>query len=238
MSSGVTNASIRNALVELLGKPIEESSALFIVTGMHPFAQGPAGAYRAIGGAAQNKMAALGWKSLGLLEPTALPSIERPVWEPGVREADAILVWGGDPVYLAHWLRKSGLADLFASMKDSVYVGVSAGAIATAHTFCETYGDPPKRDGEILKSETIPWDGEDGDTTANLVTAPGIGLVDFAIIPHYLNPDHGEVTDANAERWAAHIPAPTYAIDEATAVKVVDGAVEVVSEGRWKLFNT
>ncbi|HUP82839.1 MAG TPA: peptidase E, partial [Candidatus Limnocylindria bacterium] len=106
MSSGVTNASIRDALIELLGKPIEESSALFILTGMHPFAQGPAGAYRAIGGAAQNKLAALGWKSLGLLEPTALPSIDRSTWEPGVREADTILVWGGDPVYLAHWLRK------------------------------------------------------------------------------------------------------------------------------------
>ncbi|HUP83460.1 MAG TPA: Type 1 glutamine amidotransferase-like domain-containing protein, partial [Candidatus Limnocylindria bacterium] len=118
-----------------------------------------------------------------------------------------------------------------------VYVGVSAGAIATAHTFCETYSDPPKRDGEVLKSETIPWEGEDGETSANLVTAPGIGLVDFAIIPHYLNPDHGEVTDVNAETWAAHIPAPTYAIDEATGLKVVDGTVEVVSEGRWRLFN-
>ena len=237
-SSGITNASIQNALVDLLGKPIAESSALFIVTGMHPFASGPAGAFRAIGGTAQNKLAGLGWKSLGLLEPTALPSIDRSTWEPGVRETDAILVWGGDPVYLAHWLRLSGLADLLPSLDDTVYVGVSAGAICTARTFCETYGDPPKRDGEVLKSETLAWDGADGESSVNLVTAHGIGLVDFAIIPHYANPGHGEVTDANAERWAAHIPAPTYAIDEATGIKVVDGAVEVVSEGRWKLFTT
>jgi dipeptidase E len=236
-SSGVMNASIRDALIDLLGKPIEESSALFILTGMHPFAEGPAGAYSAIGGNAGNRLAGLGWKSLGLLEPTALPSIDRSTWEPGVRAADAILVWGGDPVYLAHWLRKSGLADVFADMPDTVYVGVSAGAIATARTFTETYGEPPKRDGEILKAEKIKWVGSAGEEDVDLVTAPGIGLADFGVIPHFVNPDHGEVTPANAETWAAHNPGPTYAIDEATALKVIDGAVEVVSEGRWQLFT-
>jgi dipeptidase E len=236
-SSGITNASIRNALIDLLGKPIEESNALFIATGMHPFAGGPGGIHRAIAGDASSKLYGLGWKSIGLLELTALPSIDRATWEPGVREADAILVWGGDPVYLAHWLRKSGVAELFTEMEDTVYVGVSAGAIATAGIFCETYSDPPKRDGAVLKTEDLAWDGEDGPTTARLVTAPGIGLVDFAVIPHYVNPDHGEVTPTNAERWAARIPAPTYAIDEATALKVVDGKVEVVSEGVWRLFT-
>jgi dipeptidase E len=235
-SSGITNASIRNALIDLLGKPIEESSALFIATGMHPFAGGPGGIHRAIAGSAKDRLYDLGWKSIGLLELTALPSIDRSTWEPGVRETDAILVWGGDPVYLAHWLRKSGLAEVMESLQNSVYVGVSAGAIATADTFSETYGDPPKRDGEVLKSEKIRWLGPDGEEQVDLVTAHGIGLVDFAVIPHYVNPDHGEVTPTNAERWAAHNSCPTYAIDEATALKVVDEKVEVVSEGVWRLF--
>jgi dipeptidase E len=69
------------------------------------------------------------------------------------------------------------------------------------------------------------------------VTARGVGLVDFGVIPHYVNPDHGEVTPTNAETWAAHNPGPTYALDEATALKVVDGKVDVVSEGVWKLFE-
>ncbi len=237
VSSGITNASIRNALIDLLGKPIEESSALFIATGMHPFAGGPGGIHRAIAGDAKGKLYDLGWKSIGLLELTALPSIDRATWEPGVREAEAILVWGGDPVYLAHWLRKSGVADLFAEMENAVYVGVSAGAIATARIFCETYSNPPKRDGEVLKSEKIWWLGANGEEEVDLVTAPGIGLVHFAVIPHYVNPDHGEVTPTNAERWAAHIPSASYAIDEATALKVVDTEVEVVSEGVWRLFN-
>jgi dipeptidase E len=236
-SSGVTNPTIRRALVDLLGKPIEESSALFIATGMHPFSGGPGGIHRAIAGEASATLYGLGWKSIGLFEPTALPSIDRSTWEPGVRETDAIVVWGGDPVYLAHWLRKSGLADLFASLADTVYVGTSAGAIATAHVFTETYGDPPKRDGEIMKSETIRWVGSAGDEDLSLVTAPGIGLVDFGVIPHFMNPDHGEVTPANSETWAAHNPGPTYAIDEATGIKVVDGKAEVASEGRWHLFR-
>lgn len=236
-SSGITNPTIRSALVELLGKPIEESSALFIATGMHPFAGGPGGIHRAIAGEASARLYGLGWKSVGLLEPTALPSIDRSTWEPSVRETDAIVVWGGDPVFLAHWLRKSGLAEVFESLKDTVYVGTSAGAIATAHTFTETYDDPPKRDGEILKSEKLAWDGENGATEVDLVTAPGIGLVDLGVIPHFMNPDHGEVTPANAERWASHNPGATYAIDEASAIKVVDGKAEVVSEGRWQLFD-
>jgi dipeptidase E len=234
-SSGITNASIRNALTELLGKPIEESNALFIATGMHPFAGGPGGIHRAIAGDAKGKLYDLGWKSVGLLEPTALPSIDRAIWEPGVRETDAICVWGGDPVYLAHWLRKSGLAELFGSLDNTVYVGVSAGAIATAATFTEAYDDPPKRDADVLKAETFEWPGREGDFKVTIQTARGIGLVDFGIIPHYDHPER-DLGPANAERWAAHNPGATYAIDDASAVAVADGKVKVVSEGRWSLF--
>ena len=42
---------------------------------------------------------------------------------------------------------------------------------------------------------------------------------------------------ANAERWAAAMPVPAYAIDDQTAIQVTDGSVEVVSEGHWKLFT-
>ena len=61
--------------------------------------------------------------------------------------------------------------------------------------------------------------------------------VDFAVIPHLEHPDHPDASWANAEKWAARIPAPTYAIDDETAIKVVDGHAEVVSEGHWKLFR-
>jgi dipeptidase E len=46
-----------------------------------------------------------------------------------------------------------------------------------------------------------------------------------------------ENSTANAEKWAAEMPVPSYAIDDQTAIKVTDGSVEVVSEGHWKLFT-
>jgi len=234
-SSGISNASIQNALVDLLGKPIAESSALFIPTAIYPFSGGPGHAWRAISGSAQSPLAGLGWKSMGVLELTALPSIDKETWIPTVQETDALLVWGGDPVYLAYWLRHSGLADLMPSLDKTVYVGVSAGAIATASLFAETYPDPRRGVGEALSSEEIVFATAEGETRMTLVKAQGVGLVDFAIIPHVEYENHEDV--ANAEKWAAKIPAPVYAIDDQTAIKVTDGTVEVVSEGQWRLFS-
>ena len=55
-------------------------------------------------------MTELGWRSVGALELTALPSIDQDRWVSWVREADALLVNGGDTLYLHHWMRESGLA--------------------------------------------------------------------------------------------------------------------------------
>src|SRR5207248_11525685 len=92
-SAGVKNASIENALVGLLGKPIAEATALVIPTAAygHPMAL-PGPAWRFIAGRSPNTpMCELGWKSLGVLELTALPSIAEENWAPMVREADALL---------------------------------------------------------------------------------------------------------------------------------------------------
>ena len=183
-------------------------------------------------------MAGLGWKSLGVLELTALPSIDDEAWVPTVRETDALLFWGGDVLFLTHWMRESGLAELLPTLEKTVYVGVSAGAIAATTTIGETYVDPPQGSAEFLTSENVVFDTPQGEVNRLLVTARGLGLVDFSIIPHLDNEHHEDASLANAARWAAKIPAPTYAIDDQTAIKVVDGTVEVVSEGHWKLFNT
>ncbi|HEY7019617.1 MAG TPA: Type 1 glutamine amidotransferase-like domain-containing protein [Ktedonobacterales bacterium] len=236
-SSGISNTSIHDALEELLGKPIAESSALFIPTAIYPFPGGAGMAWRAISGKSGGPLCGLGWKSMGLLELTALPSIDDEAWVPTVQETDALLVWGGDPLYLSYWMRQSGLADLLPSLREAVYVGVSAGSMVMAPTFGETYPDPPRGSGEALTSEDIVFATPQGDIGRILVTAQGVGLVDFALIPHLDHEHHPDASLANAEKWAAKIPAPTYAIDDQTAIKVVDGAVEVVSEGRWKLFT-
>ncbi|MGO8947674.1 MAG: Type 1 glutamine amidotransferase-like domain-containing protein [Ktedonobacterales bacterium] len=237
-SAGIKNTSIHNALEKLLGKPIAQSSALYIPTAIYPFPGGAAMAWRLIRGVVGGPMCDLGWKSLGVLELTALPSIQEDCWIPTVRETDALLVGGGDPLYLSYWMRQSGLADLLPSLRyDAVYVGVSAGSMAATATFGETYPDPPRGSGEALTSEDVVFATPQGEISRLLVTAQGVGLVDFALIPHLDHEDHPDASLANAEKWAARLPVPTYAIDDQTAIQVVDGAVEVVSEGHWKLFT-
>jgi dipeptidase E len=237
-SSGIKNSSIHEALVDLLGKPIAEANALFIPTALYPFPGGPSMAYRAVSGEGPAPLAELGWKSLGILELTALPSIDEDAWVPTVRDADALLVWGGDPLFLANWMRRSGLTGLLPTLRaEAVYVGVSAGSIAAADTFVETYIDPPRGSDGPLKSEGVVFATPDGDVDRLLVTGQGAGLVDFAVIPHLEHPHHPDASLANAQTWASHIPAPTYAIDDESAIKVVDGGAEVVSEGQWKLFQ-
>jgi len=237
-SAGIKNSSIHDALVDLLGKPIADSNALFIPTAIYPFPGGPGMAWRAISGKAPSRLSDLGWKSLGILELTALPSIEEATWMPTVRDADALLVWGGDPLFLANWMRRSGLTGLLPTLRpEAVYVGVSAGSIAAASTFVETYTEPPRGADGPLKSEDIVFATPQGDVDRILVTGQGAGLVDFAVIPHFEHPDHPDASLVNAEKWAARIPARTYAIDDDSAISVVDGVAQVVSEGQWRLFQ-
>src|SRR5881227_1626457 len=144
-SCGMSNDSIRNTLVDLLGKPIAESSALCIPTAAYVMPGGAAMAWRLICGKASTPLCELGWKSLGVLELTALPSIEKAHWTTAVQEADALLVGGGDPLYLRYWIKQSGLADLFPSLPETVWVGVSAGSLVMGPNVGEefVYGSPP-----------------------------------------------------------------------------------------------
>jgi dipeptidase E len=217
-SAGIKNTSIHNALVDLLGKPIAESNALCIPTAMygHPQVGPGVGAWQFITGREPDcPMCELGWKSLGVLELTALPSISEERWVPLVQDTDVLLVAGGDALYLCHWMRQSGLAALLPSLSKTVWVGLSAGSMVMT-----------PRIGE----EFVGWKPPTGsDSTLN--------FVDFSIFPHLDHPDLPENTMANAERWAAKISSPAYAIDDQTAIKVTDGNAEVISEGHWKRFT-
>ncbi len=220
-SAGIKNPSIHDALVDLLGKPIAECSALCIPTATYAFPGGMDGALRAwefISGSSLTTcpMCELGWKSVGVLELTALPSLDREVWVPMVQETDVLLVNGGDTLYLAYWMRQSGLADLFPSLSKMVYVGLSAGSLVMAPTVAQ---------------EFVHWKPPTGGNA-------GLGLVDFEMFPHLDHPELSYNTMAHAKKWAADLRGPGYAMDDETAIQVVDGVVEVVSDGHWKLFNS
>ena len=237
-SSGVSNSTIADALIDLLGKPIAEANALFVPTGIYPFRGGPRFAWSPIDGASSSRMCKLGWKTMGVLELTALPSIDKNIWLPSIEEADVLLVWGGDPLFLSYWMAKSGLTELLPSLsQDLVYVGVSAGSMVAASTFAETYSAPRGAAGSPLTSEEIIFSTPNGHVSRTLVTAKGMGLTEFAVIPHFENPDHPDASLPNAETWAARLPGPVYAIDDKTAIKVTKGSATIVSEGQWKLFT-
>jgi dipeptidase E len=159
-------------------------------------------------------MCGLGWKSVGVLELTALPSIDEERWLPWVRETDVLLVAGGDALYLCHWMRQSGLADLIPALSETVWVGLSAGSMVMTPRIGEDF---------------VQWrPPAGGDST--------LGVVDFSICPHLAHEGMPGNSMAEAESWAAGIAGPAYAIDDETAIEVVDGTVEVVSEGHWKRF--
>jgi dipeptidase E len=215
-SAGIKNASIHDALVELIGKPTAECDALCIPTALygHPGA-GPRQAWKCISGNEPGTpTVALGWKSMGVLELTALPSMGEDRWLPLVRETHVLLVEGGDAAYLCHWVRESGFGDLMPSLRDTVWVGVSGGSMVMTPRIGDRF---------------VTWQSPAADRT--------LGVVDFSIFPHLDNPHLPNNTMAAAERWAAGLSNPAYAIDDDTAIRVVDGNVDVVSEGTWKRFD-
>lgn len=217
-SAGVTNASIHAALERMLGKPVSESDALCIPTAQygHPWVGPGVKAWEFIAGKAENPMVGLGWRSVGVLELTALPSLDEERWVPVVRDADALVVAGGDALYLCPWIRESGLADLFGSLDDTVWLGMSAGSMVMT----------PR-----IGQDFVQWQQPSGDDVT-------LGLVDFSICPHLAADGMPGNSMAAAQRWADRIDGPTYAMDDQTAISVVDGAVEVISEGTWSQLST
>ena len=119
------------------------------------------------------------------------------------------------PSTCAHWMRESGLADLLPSLSEQVWVGLSAGSMVMTPRIGEDF---------------VQWRPPTGDDST-------LGLVDFSICPHVAQDGMPGNSMAEAESWAAEIGGPAYAIDDETAIKVVDGTVEIVSEGQWKLLN-
>ena len=214
-SAGISNKSIRKALVELLGKPIEESKALFVPTAIYGIPGGAEIIRKVICGTLGDPFCEAGWKSLGLLELTALTTIKKELWVTMLQETDALLVGGGDCQYLCYWMLQSGLTEMLPSLLQKiVYVGLSAGSMLMTR-FGTTYGN-----------HTLPAESD-----------KSLGIVDFAIHPHLDYESFPENSLANLEKLASTLTMPSYLIDDNTAIKVIDSDIEVVSEGKWKLFT-
>lgn len=212
-SGGIQNPTIRRALDDLLPRPLDECRALCIPTALygHPHVGPGENAWRFVSGREDNVMTQLEWSSMGLLELTALPSIPAERWQPLVEDTDVLLAGGGDALYLAHWIRESGLAAMLPRLEHLVWVGLSAGSMVMT----------PR-----IGDDFVGWRPPGGGDGA-------LGLVDFCIYPHLDHPSLPHNTTAHARQWAATIGHPAFAIDDDTAIRVVGDEVDVVSEGRW-----
>ena len=225
-SIGIANDSIRTALVDLLGKPIAEAKAICIPTALYGYAGGSNFVWQKL-----RQIAEIGWQELGVLELTALPSLTESYWLPTVEAADVIYVSGGNTSYLSYWMQRSGLGNkLLELLKNKVYIGSSAGSMVVTHSL--------HVDRDRLAKTGIYYDDEyDEEAPLNAGSDQTWRLVNFVMRPHLNAHFLPMITLANMEKAAAKIEVPLYALDDQTAIKVVDGKVEVISEGIWKLFD-
>lgn len=225
-STGLSNVSIREELVRLLGRPLEQCSAVHVPTAVHALPNGPVLATEMT-----RYWSDLGWAALGILELTALPSLPAEVWQPGLYAADAVLVAGGNTGYLSYWFHNSGFAAILRQLRpETVYVGVSAGSylITPALNY-----DPAR-----LAATGVYYDDEyDEAAPAGAGDSRAVGLVDFHFRPHLNSPDFPDTSEAAMARAAAKVSGHLYAVDDQTALSVVDGHVTVITEGQWRLYN-
>ncbi len=144
------------------------------------------------------------------------PSAAEVDWKPRLEKVDIIYLSGGNTFYLLDQCRKTGFDKwLNENIKNKVYVGGSASSIIATPTI-EVAGLPPG-------DENLP----------GLTDLAAFNWVNFEIEPH-CDKDRFE----RVKKYAKLKPYPVYAIDDQTAIKVIDDKVDVVSEGSWEIFNS
>jgi len=212
-SSGVKNKSIAKALAELVEKPVKDSSIAFIPTAANVEAGSKDWLITDLHNLVQE-----GYKSVDIVDISALSKEQ---WEPRIKEANILFFGGGNSFHLMYWLNKSGLAKMLPGLlKTRVYVGISAGSMVTS------------KDLSLSQSQRLYY--EDLDRTEDMA---GMDFIDFYVRPHLNSPYFKKIRKEYLEELAKEIPETIYALDDDSALKVVDGKVEVISEGEYLVFN-
>lgn len=213
-SNGLSNKSIAKALFDLAGKTAKELNLSFIPTAMN------------IGDGDKSwfiddlsNIKKQGFKKIDIVDISALPE---KIWRPRLETADILFFSGGNTSHLMRWLDESGLSELLPELlKSRVYAGISAGSIVTNPTIALS-----SEDKKIYYEEQFGYKEE-----------KALGFVDFYTRPHLNFPHHLHASRKNIGKLAKEFPHTIYALDDNSALKVVDGKVEIVSEGEYLVFN-
>ena len=212
-SGGLTNDSIANALFELVGKRPEDTKIVFIPTASNV----------EIGdkGWLINDLVNLQKHNFKEIDIADISAVEESVWKPKLEKADVLFFEGGNTYHLMEWINKSGLINILPELfKTRVYVGVSAGSMVTNKDL-------------VLKISQIVY-GEDLDRTEAM---NGLNYVDFYFLPHLNSEYFKNLRKDSIEKAVKGMSGTIYAMDDQSALKVVDGKVDVISEGEWFVIN-
>jgi len=225
-SAGLTNASIINALQGVVGKPFGESNIVVVPTAHNPV---PGDKGWLLEEDFINPYQ-LGWKRFSVVDLAAVERLDKDLWWPEFEQADVVLVGGGGTFYLSYWLQQSGLFDVLPQwLKSKVYIGISAGS--------QVAGANLRSTGEALDAGPLSDDEYDEIGPTSQSSGKALGLVDFAFRPHLNSPDFPKIRKDYLEGVAKTLNVPMYALDDQSAIKVIDDSVEIVSEGTWHFFE-
>ena len=212
-SGGITNASIAKALFDLVGKKPEDTSVVFIPTAANIDKGDKTWLIDDL-----INLKRQNFKSIDIADISA---VEQKIWRPKLEEADVLFFEGGNTYHLMEWINKSGLVSVLPELlKSRVYVGASAGSMVAS------------KDLSLRISQTVYE--EDLDKTENM---PGLNFVDFYFLPHLNSPYFKKLREDFMRKTVQGIPEKIYALDDNSALKVIDGKVEVISEGKWFVIN-
>lgn len=212
-SAGITNKSIANALFSLVGKKSEEITLVYIPT------------------ASNVEIGDKNWLIDNLLnlkkynfksiEITDISAVDEKIWKSSFERADVLFFEGGNTYHLMRWLNKSGAIKILPKLlKDKVYVGVSAGSMVASQDL------RLKLSREIYEEDLLETE-----------EMKGLGFVDFYFFPHLNSNWFKKVRKENIERVSKNVDKVIYALDDNSALKIVNGKLEVISEGEWLIFN-
>jgi len=225
-SQGIYNESIEASLRELLDKPSQDCMTVYITTSQNGAVGDKSWFIRNL-----NNAYNVGWKSFETIDLAAMIDLPKEMWWDRIQMADVLFVGGGANYYLGYWLEKSGLAEVLPELLDSkVYVGTSAGSIVMTNS---TIGGSQAL-GQLAKGSPLNVDvlGPEGQRSSKT-----LGLVDIAFRPHYQTKDRPFITDELLQEAANVSNHTLYALDDGSALKVIDDSIEVVSEGQWRVFE-
>jgi len=213
-SGGLTNKSIVDALLDLIGKPASEVSIAFIPTAANIVAGDKSWLIDDLCNIKKQN-----FKSIDIVDISALP---KELWYPRFETADVLFFSGGDALYLMHWLKKCGLAESLPELlKNRVYVGISAGSMVAGNI-------TQRRLKELYPDE---------DSLRYPDVDKGLEFFDFHFRPHLNSSHFPRVRREILEGLAKDLKEPIYALDDQCALKIVDGKIEIVGEGEHLIFN-